>query len=93
MINLILVERYPSKLKTLQIKYRTQVKIVVVDFRNQYRGHEQVNAENTTRIIHTVLPRMLKRNKSIIINIGSSVTLIPSSPLYTVYVATKAYVC
>jgi 17beta-estradiol 17-dehydrogenase / very-long-chain 3-oxoacyl-CoA reductase len=51
-----------------------------------------VNVENTTRIIHTVLPGMLKRKKSAIVNIGSGATLIPSSPLYTVYVATKAYV-
>jgi len=71
MINLILVERYPSNHKTLQIKYKIQVKIVVVDFRIQYRQHGKVIAENNTRIIHTVLLGMLKRKKSVIINIGS----------------------
>jgi 17beta-estradiol 17-dehydrogenase / very-long-chain 3-oxoacyl-CoA reductase len=50
-----------------------------------------VNVENTTRIIHTVLPGMLKRKKGAIVNIGSSATLISSSPLYTVHVATKTY--
>jgi 17beta-estradiol 17-dehydrogenase / very-long-chain 3-oxoacyl-CoA reductase len=47
---------------------------------------------NTTRIIHIVLPGMLKRKKSAIINIGSGTTLIYSSPLYIVYDVTKAYV-
>jgi 17beta-estradiol 17-dehydrogenase / very-long-chain 3-oxoacyl-CoA reductase len=51
-----------------------------------------VNVEGTTRMVHTVLPGMLKRKKGAIVNIGSGATLISSNPLYTVYVATKAYV-
>lgn len=52
-----------------------------------------VNIEGTTRMVHTVLPGMLKRKKGAIVNIGSgAATVIPSDPLYTVYAATKAYV-
>lgn len=52
-----------------------------------------VNIEGTTRMVHAVLPGMLKRKKGAIVNIGSgAATVIPSDPLYTVYAATKAYV-
>ncbi|KAH9313975.1 hypothetical protein KI387_022602, partial [Taxus chinensis] len=52
-----------------------------------------VNIEGTTRMVHTVLPFMLKKKKGAIVNLGSgAATVIPSDPLYTVYAATKAYV-
>jgi len=134
-IDLVLVGRNPSKLKDLadeiHVKYKTQVKIVVVDFSGDLIEdmsrvdeaindldvgilinnvgvcypyarffHEvdsqllknliAVNVEGTTRMVHTVLPGMLKRKKGAIVNIGSGATVISSSPLYTVYAATKA---
>uniref|UniRef100_A0A0C9QXX1 TSA: Wollemia nobilis Ref_Wollemi_Transcript_787_1505 transcribed RNA sequence n=1 Tax=Wollemia nobilis TaxID=56998 RepID=A0A0C9QXX1_9CONI len=52
-----------------------------------------VNIEGTTRMVHTVLPFMLKKKKGAIVNLGSgAATVIPSDPLYSVYAATKAYV-
>ncbi|XP_057827236.1 very-long-chain 3-oxoacyl-CoA reductase 1 [Cryptomeria japonica] len=52
-----------------------------------------VNIEGTTRMVHTVLPFMLKKKKGAIVNLGSgAATVIPSDPLYTVYAATKAYI-
>lgn len=50
-----------------------------------------VNIEGTIRMVHTVLPGMLKRKKCAIVNIGSgAATVIPSDPLYRVSDATKA---
>ncbi|KAF3785078.1 putative oxidoreductase [Nymphaea thermarum] len=53
----------------------------------------RVNVEFTTRLTHLVLPAMVKKKKGAIVNIGSaSGSLLPASPLATIYSATKAYV-
>ena len=51
----------------------------------------RVNVEAVTRVTHAVLPGMLERGRGAIMNMGSGASAImPSDPLYTVYVATKA---
>ncbi|PUZ47706.1 hypothetical protein GQ55_7G188000 [Panicum hallii var. hallii] len=53
----------------------------------------RLNVEAVTRVTHAVLPGMLERGRGAIMNMGSGASAImPSDPLYTVYVATKAYV-
>ncbi|EES11015.1 hypothetical protein BDA96_06G138900 [Sorghum bicolor] len=53
----------------------------------------RLNVEAVTRVTHAVLPGMLERGRGAIVNMGSGASAImPSDPLYTVYVATKAYV-
>ncbi|XP_075983723.1 hydroxysteroid 17-beta dehydrogenase 12 spidey [Anticarsia gemmatalis] len=51
----------------------------------------KANIVSTTRMTKMLLPAMVKRQKGVIINIGSASSMIPS-PLLTVYAATKAYV-
>lgn len=51
----------------------------------------KANVVAITRMTAMVLPDMVKREKGIIINIGSAASDIPS-PMLTVYSATKAYV-
>ncbi|XP_050375117.1 very-long-chain 3-oxoacyl-CoA reductase 1-like [Argentina anserina] len=52
----------------------------------------KVNMEAATWMTKAVLPRMLKKKKGAIVNIGSASTEIaPSFPLYTLYATTKAY--
>ena len=51
----------------------------------------RLNVEAVTRVTHAVLPGMLERGRGAIMNMGSGASAImPSDPLYTVYVATKA---
>ena len=51
----------------------------------------RLNVEAVTRVTHAVLPGMLERGRGAIVNMGSGASAImPSDPLYTVYVATKA---
>ncbi|CAN6249121.1 unnamed protein product [Urochloa humidicola] len=53
----------------------------------------RLNVEAVTRVTHAVLPGMVERRRGAIVNMGSGASAImPSDPLYTVYVATKAYV-
>ncbi|CAN6228598.1 unnamed protein product [Urochloa humidicola] len=53
----------------------------------------RLNVEAITRVTHAVLPGMVERRRGAIVNMGSGASAImPSDPLYTVYVATKAYV-
>ncbi|RLM75036.1 hypothetical protein C2845_PM15G12280 [Panicum miliaceum] len=53
----------------------------------------RLNVEAVTWVTHAVLPGMLERGRGAIMNMGSGASAImPSDPLYTVYVATKAYV-
>ncbi|KAJ1271590.1 hypothetical protein BS78_06G138900 [Paspalum vaginatum] len=53
----------------------------------------RLNVEAVTRVTHAVLPGMLERGRGAVVNMGSGASAImPSDPLYTVYVATKAYV-
>nr|CAB3487431.1 unnamed protein product [Digitaria exilis] len=53
----------------------------------------RLNVEAVTRVTHAVLPGMVERGRGAIMNMGSGASAImPSDPLYTVYVATKAYV-
>ena len=53
----------------------------------------RVNMEAVTWITWSVLPRMIKKKKGAIVNIGSASTAVaPSFPLYTIYAATKSYV-
>ncbi|KAJ2937376.1 hypothetical protein O0L34_g14240 [Tuta absoluta] len=49
------------------------------------------NMVSVTRMTGLVLPGMVKREKGVVINIGSASSIIPS-PLLTVYAASKAYV-
>lgn len=52
----------------------------------------RVNMEAVTWITWSVLPRMIKKKKGAIVNIGSASTAVaPSFPLYTIYAATKSY--
>lgn len=51
----------------------------------------KVNVEGTTKVTNVVLTGMIKRKKGAIVNIGSGVAVVmPSSPLYALYAATKA---
>jgi 17beta-estradiol 17-dehydrogenase / very-long-chain 3-oxoacyl-CoA reductase len=51
----------------------------------------RLNVEAVTRVTHAVLPGMLERRRGAIMNMGSGASAImPSDPLYSVYVATKA---
>jgi 17beta-estradiol 17-dehydrogenase / very-long-chain 3-oxoacyl-CoA reductase len=50
----------------------------------------RVNLEAVAEITHAVLPFMLKRKKGAVVNIGSGSSLLPSYPLNTIYVSTKA---
>ncbi|CAH1451923.1 unnamed protein product [Lactuca virosa] len=53
--------------------------------------YEKVNVEGTTKVTNVVLTGMIKRKKGAIVNIGSGVAVVmPSSPLYALYAATKA---
>ncbi|TVU29411.1 hypothetical protein EJB05_20976, partial [Eragrostis curvula] len=53
----------------------------------------RVNVEGVTRVTHAVLPGMVERKRGAVINIGSgAASAVPSDPLYSVYVGTKAYV-
>ncbi|CAH1412927.1 unnamed protein product [Lactuca virosa] len=53
----------------------------------------KVNVEGTTKVTNVVLTGMIKRKKGAIVNIGSGVAVVmPSSPLYALYAATKAYI-
>ncbi|CAL5016273.1 unnamed protein product [Urochloa decumbens] len=53
----------------------------------------RLNVEAVTRVTHAVLPGMVERRRGAIVNMGSGASAVmPSDPLYTVYVATKAYV-
>ncbi|XP_004928860.2 very-long-chain 3-oxoacyl-CoA reductase [Bombyx mori] len=51
----------------------------------------KANVVAVTKMTRIVLPEMVKREKGVVINIGSASSIIPS-PLLTVYAATKAYV-
>ncbi|CAL5068544.1 unnamed protein product [Urochloa decumbens] len=53
----------------------------------------RLNVEAVTRVTHAVLPGMVERRRGAIVNMGSGASAVmPSDPLYSVYVATKAYV-
>ncbi|TVU29393.1 hypothetical protein EJB05_20957, partial [Eragrostis curvula] len=53
----------------------------------------RVNVEGVTRVTHAVLPGMVERKRGAVVNIGSgAASAVPSDPLYSVYVGTKAYV-
>lgn len=53
----------------------------------------KVNVKGTTRVTRAVLPKMMKKNRGAIVNIGSgAAVIVPSHPLYAIYAATKAYV-
>ncbi|KAI3699862.1 hypothetical protein L2E82_44458 [Cichorium intybus] len=53
----------------------------------------KVNVEGTTKVTHVVLSGMIKRKKGAIVNIGSGIAgVMPSSPFYALYAATKAYI-
>ncbi|CAN6235418.1 unnamed protein product [Urochloa humidicola] len=53
----------------------------------------RLNVEAVTRVTHAVLPGMVERRRGAIVNMGSGASAVmPSDPLYAVYVATKAYV-
>ncbi|XP_038892142.1 very-long-chain 3-oxoacyl-CoA reductase-like protein At1g24470 [Benincasa hispida] len=53
----------------------------------------KVNVKGTTWVTKAVLPKMIKKNKGAIVNIGSgAAVIVPSHPLYAIYAATKAYV-
>ncbi|VAH33493.1 unnamed protein product [Triticum turgidum subsp. durum] len=52
----------------------------------------RLNVEAVTRMTHAVLPGMVERKRGAVVNIGSgAASIMPSTPLYTVYAATKAY--
>lgn len=51
----------------------------------------RANIVSLTKVTHLVLPGMVKREKGVVINIGSASSMIPS-PLLTIYAASKAYV-
>jgi 17beta-estradiol 17-dehydrogenase / very-long-chain 3-oxoacyl-CoA reductase len=53
----------------------------------------RVNVLALTQVTALVLPRMLRKGRGAIVNIGSGSSFaLPSYPLYSVYVATKRYV-
>lgn len=53
----------------------------------------KVNVKGTTWVTKAVLPKMIKKNRGAIVNIGSgAAVIVPSHPLYAIYAATKAYV-
>ncbi|XP_023542253.1 very-long-chain 3-oxoacyl-CoA reductase-like protein At1g24470 [Cucurbita pepo subsp. pepo] len=53
----------------------------------------KVNVKGTTWVTKAVLPKMIKKNRGAIVNIGSgAAVIVPSHPLYSIYAATKAYV-
>ncbi|XP_054804932.1 very-long-chain 3-oxoacyl-CoA reductase 1-like [Prosopis cineraria] len=53
----------------------------------------KVNLEGPTWMTKAILPKMMKKKKGAIVNIGSaSASVVPSFPLHTTYSATKAYV-
>ncbi|XP_002984908.2 very-long-chain 3-oxoacyl-CoA reductase 1 [Selaginella moellendorffii] len=53
----------------------------------------RINVEAMTRMVHMVLPGMLKRRKGCIINMGSgAASILSSDPLYSLYAATKGFV-
>ena len=53
----------------------------------------KVNVKGTTWVTKVVLPKMIKKNRGAIVNIGSgAAVIVPSHPLYAIYAATKAYV-
>ncbi|XP_028072306.1 very-long-chain 3-oxoacyl-CoA reductase 1-like [Camellia sinensis] len=48
----------------------------------------KINVEGTTKVTQAVLPGMIKRKRGVIVNIGSGAAIvIPSDPLYAVYLA------
>jgi len=51
----------------------------------------EVNVKATTRVTYCVLPLLLKRKKSLVINLSSMAALFPT-PLLSVYSATKSYI-
>jgi len=51
----------------------------------------EVNVKATTRITYTILPLLLKRKGSLVINIASIAGMLPA-PLLSVYSASKSYV-
>lgn len=51
----------------------------------------KANIVSVTRMTKLIMPSMVKREKGVVINIGSASSVIPS-PLLTVYAASKAYV-
>lgn len=50
----------------------------------------KANIVSVTRMTKLVVPAMVKREKGVVINIGSASSIIPS-PLLTVYAATKVW--
>ncbi|CAN6238542.1 unnamed protein product [Urochloa humidicola] len=53
----------------------------------------RVNVEGVTRVTHAVIAGMLERKRGAIVNIGSgAASVLPSDPMYSVYVGTKAYI-
>ncbi|KAK9823306.1 hypothetical protein WJX72_001797 [[Myrmecia] bisecta] len=53
----------------------------------------QINVVATTKMSHIVLPIMKQKRRGAIVNIGSAAaTVVPSSPLLSVYAGTKAYI-
>ena len=54
----------------------------------------QVNVMGLTEVTAVVLPGMLERGRGAVVNVGSGSTVaVPSFPIYTVYSATKRWVC
>ncbi|KAL3289795.1 hypothetical protein HHI36_023187 [Cryptolaemus montrouzieri] len=56
-----------------------------------YKNLITCNIFSVTKMCKIVLPGMLDRKRGVIINIGSTASLIPN-PMLTIYAATKAYV-
>lgn len=52
----------------------------------------KVNLEGATWITKAVIPKMVRKKKGIIVNIGSASSMIPSYPLASLYAATKGLV-
>ncbi|CAK1590233.1 unnamed protein product [Parnassius mnemosyne] len=63
----------------------------IPDWKQTLENMLKTNCVSVTRMTGLILPGMLKREKGVIINVGSGSSMIPS-PLLTVYAATKAYV-
>lgn len=58
-----------------------------------WREVVRVNVDGTCRVTQVVLPKMVKRGRGAVVNVGSgSAVALPSFPLHAVYAATKAYI-